>query len=200
MRDLILTVVAALTIFSIVAPPASAITMAEWATSPITVGDKVFTLISTDWAGTTNISAASSSETLYGWTLTPSEYLPAGVIKTVVYSVTIIDDPATPADETSLYDFDRVAMYEDHDLFGMVWYRGDFDNDSDFGSPLVTFVSGGDSGTYAASGAYQELYVRLRIEAVTDVLIDYATISFWQAEDPIPAEATSWGSMKSLYR
>lgn len=181
--------------------PAMAVTMQEWAQAPLALGDKVFTLISTDWPDTTVVQVEPGSSHVYDWRLLPSELQLSHVTRTVTFMVTIVDDPASPEDETLLYDFDRVAFYEDHQpIWEFAEYRYDIDNDSDFGSPLLTWITPGSVGPIGLSGAHQTVYVRLLTEVNQPMRIDYLQFTFFEAIDPVATSDRTWGDIKALFR
>jgi hypothetical protein len=200
MRKSNVVLATAFAIFWLWASVAGSVTMAEWASSPITVGDQLLTLVSTDWPDITNVSAERSVGLAYAWRLDADGAVLSHETRTVVYKATIIDDPATPEDETTLYSYKYVSLYEHHSPFGIVEYRVDLDDDSDFSSPQVTYLTGGGFGPFPFGGSLQEIYVRLIVEVELMVPIDYVIIELRQAEDPVPVEAANWGSIKTLFR
>jgi len=199
-----LAVATALAVFGAMAPPASAVTMAQWATSPITAGDKTFTLISTTWASNDNIAVWDYS--VYGYhtcTLQPYNGQLTNTTKTLIYKVTIVDDPSTPQNEALLMHFWQISADGNRYIVsGTFTTTGVFDDNSNFSSPLATFSNAGTpTGAIAISGSVKEIYVRLTITASGgSTLLTTHSIAFYQAEDPIATESETWGAIKSLYR
>ena len=206
MRNLITLAVVSIAVFLAVAPPASAVTIAQWASSPVTFGDKVFTLISTTFAtdGTVGVSKFSSSHYL---TLNPgSDKQITNRTETMVYKVTIVDDPATPLlNELLMMYFTQVSG--DGNRFiasGTFTVNGVFDDSSDFSSPLATFSNSGTpwgpSTITPVVGVAKELYVRLTFVASggSTILSSYS-VTFTQQQASVPTESKSWGNIKALY-
>jgi hypothetical protein len=196
-----LTVIA---IFLAAAPPASAITIAQWAAAPVTVGDKVFTLISTTWANDDNITISLASGYYYV-SLSPlsTHRTLTNTTKTLVYKVTIIDDPATPENEFLLNWFSQVSGDGNRYIAsGTFTVTGLFDDNSDFSSPLTTFSNSGTPwGPNTIPGTVKQLYVSLTFVASggSTILTSY-TVTFSQEQEQISTEPTDWGAIKALYR
>jgi len=203
MRKLVtLAVITACMVFLAVASPASAITVAAWASSPVTVGDKTFTLISTSWASNDNINIATFSG-IYTCSVQPVSQLLTNTTKTLTYKVKIVDDPSTPQNEALLSHFSQISADGNRYIAsGTFTTTGVFDDNSDFSSPLATFSNAGvPTGTIAIAGTVKELYVRLTITASGgSTILTSHTIAYSQASDPIATESETWGAIKSLYR
>jgi len=202
MRKLVtLAAVMACMAFLAAAPPASAATMAEWAASPITVGDKTFTLISTTWASNDNINITQFSS-IHSCSLQPASGLLTNTTKTLIYKVTIIDNPATPENEALLMYFSQVSADGNRYIVsGTFTTTGVFDDSSDFSSPLATFSNAGTpTGVLPIAGTVKELYVRLTFVASGSTILTSHTVAFTQAEEEVATEPATWGVIKSLYR
>jgi hypothetical protein len=203
MRNLIaLTVLTVIAVSVSVAPPASAVTLAEWASSPFTIGDKLFTLISTTFEDDGKFVARSSMD-VYSGSLQPRlDYVLTDETKSIVYKVTVVDDPSTPENEDVLNFIARVSATAD--LFiadGTFTVAGVFDDSSDFSSPLATFSNGGETwGPSDLFGFVQELYVQLTFTASGSTMLFSYTVELFQGTLPIPVESTNWSGIKDLYR
>jgi len=202
MRKSITLAVVAIAVFLAVAPPASAVTISQWASSPVRVGDKTFTLISTTWAGDANVTVSTVSGFHYCSLSPVSDKVLTNTTKTLIYKVTIVDDPATPQNEPLSMYFSQVSGDGNRYIAsGSFTVTGVFDDSSDFSSPLATFSNSGTPwGPSAIAGTVKELYVRLTFVASggSTILTSY-TVTFKQLEDTTPTEPTTWGAMKALY-
>ena len=204
MRKLVTLTVVTLAAILALAPAASAVTMSAWAATPITLGDKVFTLISTTWAGNDNVSVSSFSSihTCSLSPVSPGNQL-TNTTKTLIYKVTIINDPATSQDEAVLNWISAVSA--DGNRFiasGSFTVTGVFDDSSDFSSPLATFSNAGTpTAVLAIAGTVKELYVKLTTVASggTTILTSH-TVAFTQMAAPVPVGPSTWGNVKALYR
>lgn len=194
---------AAITVFVAVSPPATAATIAQWAGTPVTVGDKVFTLVSTSFATDGNVTFTNGGGGLFFWSLSPgADKQLTSTTKTMVFRVTIVDDPITPGDEALLMRFGQVSgdgnRFIASGTFAVTWV---FDDNSDFSSPLVTSSNAATPwGPSAIGGVVKDVYVRLTFVASggTTLLTSYS-LTFTQASDPTPARSTSWGRIKAVY-
>jgi len=201
MRKLVtLGVITASMVFLAVAPPASAATMAQWAASPITSGDQTFTLLSTTWQSTDYVYILHYGNYLC-W-VEPANKMLTNTTKTLVYKVTIVDDPSTPSNEALLMHFSQVSADGDRSISsGTFTTTGVFDDNSDFSSPLATFSNAGTpTGAIAIAGTVKELYMQLTVVVSGSTILQSYAVSFYQAEDPVATESETWGAIKSLYR
>ena len=207
MRKLLtLGVFTAIAVF-LAAASVSAVTITQWASSPITVGDKLFTLISTTWAGGGTVTAQNYGGNLYGWSLTPgSDKVLTSTTKTMIYKVEIVDNPATPLlNELLMMYFSQVSGDGNRYIAsGTFTVTGVFDDSSDFSSPLATFSNSGTpwgpSYITPVVGVAKVLYVKLTLVASggSTILSGYS-VAFTQQQASVPTESTSWGNIKSLY-
>jgi hypothetical protein len=185
--------------------PALAVTIAAWQGAPVTVGDKSFTFISTTFATNTNVTFSKVSDVLYVCSLAPvsPNNQITSTTKSLVYKVTIVDDPGTSFNDPLLLYFTSVSG--DGNRFiasGSFTASGTFDDNSDFLSPLTTFSNTGTPwGPNAVSGEPRELYVRLTLTASggTTILTSYS-VTFAQVSLVVPTQPTSWGRIKAAYR
>jgi len=191
----------------LLAAPVYSVTLTNWANSPnsaIRVGDKLFTLISTDFNGANNVQMSAYNPTLYALSLQPvSPYNQLNnTTKHLTYKVTIVDDPATLGNEALLNFFNRVSWDGNRYIAsGSFTVTGVFDDNADFSSPLFTISnSATPSGLYVVPGLVQALFVRLTYTATGITLLTSHTITYEQKVDTIPVEDTSWGQIKELYR
>ncbi len=206
MRKLLtLGVFTAIAVF-LAAAAVSAVTITQWASSPITVGDKLFTLISTTWAGGGTVTAQNYGG-LYAWSLSPgSDKQITSTTKTMIYKVEIVDDPATtPLNELLMMYFSRVSGDGNRYIAsGTFTVTGVFDDSSDFSSPLATFSNSGTpwgpSYVTPVVGVAKVLYVKLTFVASggSTILSSYS-VTFTQLQASVPTESTSWGNIKALY-
>ena len=204
MRKLLLVCIFTVIAAFLGAAPTSAVTITQWSSSPITVGDKLFTLISTTWdgAGTVNVYNFGS----YALYLDPgSDGVVTNTTETMIYKVEIVDDPGTSQDETLLMYFSQVSGDGDRYIAsGTFTVSGVFDDDSDFSSPLATFSNSGTpwgpSSVTTAVGVPKTLYVKVTFTASggSTILSSYA-VTFSQIEDTVPTEHTTWGEIRALY-
>jgi hypothetical protein len=200
---MVVPTLAGIAVFLAVAFPATAVTISSWTTTPITVGDKVFTLISTTWAGDGNVNVLVVPN-LYVCSLSPgTDKLVTSRTETLLYKVTIVDDPSTSGDEALLNWFSSVSG--DGNRFiasGTFTVSGVFDDTSDYSSPLATFSNSGTPwGPSAIAGTVKELYVRLTFVASGgSTQVTSYSVTFQQMEEVIPVEPTTWGKVKALYR
>lgn len=207
MRRLVTLAVVGIVVFLALAPSASAapVTMAAWTTTPITLGDKVLTLISSTWASNDNISISAISSfhmCMLSPVATASKQL-TNTTKSLVYKVTIINDPGTPQDEAVLNWISSVSADGNRYIAsGSFTVTGIFDDTSDFSSPLATFSNAGTpTGVLAVAGTVKELYVKLTFAASGGTtLLTSHTVSFTQSSAPVPVESSTWGNVKALYR
>lgn len=185
----------------------NSLTLTDWANAPnssVRVGDKLFTLITTDFNGANNVQISNIFPNTYGLSLaTVSPYNQLNnVTKHLTYKVTIVDDPATIPNETLLNFFNRVSW--DGNRFiasGTFTVTGVFDDNADFLSPLFTISNGATpAGPYVVPGLVQQIYVKLTFAATGLTLLTSHTITYEQKVDTIPVEETSWGQIKELYR
>jgi hypothetical protein len=210
MRNLITLAVVSIAVFLAVAPPVSAgtVSISDWRLSPVMIGDKMFTLISTNWEGTCWFDYRQYADLGYEATIRPGQGNSSlyQSIKYLVYKVTIFDDPSTPQNEGLLNHFVQTGGACACDVSqGYIVYSGKFDDTSDFNSPLVTFSMTLTRlpdvwGSYWIPGVVRELYVSLTWDASFGyVVVGSASISFEQGEAPVPTENTTWGNIKALY-
>jgi len=202
MRNLITLALVSIAAFLALEPPASAITMAQWATSPITIGDKTFTLISSDWAPDKVVEVATYGTVYELGFVGGSDIILSDVTKTIEYNVTIIDDPTTPEYDPGVYDFDRVQGTSDLDVPSPCTFTwtGTFDDSSDFTDPFVTFgVNDGFWGPLPVPGMARDFWVREEVVVTGTVILNSLTRYFYQAVHPVPTESTTWGDVKALY-
>jgi hypothetical protein len=202
MRSLITLAIVGMAVFMAVPLPVPAITMAEWAAEPITIGDKTFTLISSDWAPDKLVEVAIYGNAYELGFAGGSDIDLTNVTKTIEYNVTIIDDPATPEYDPGLYDFDQVqgASNWDGQPSGSFTWNGIFDDSSDFVDPFVTFsVNEGLWGPLTVPGMPREFWVREEVVVTGTVILNSLTRYFYQAIQPVPTESRTWGSIKALY-
>lgn len=185
--------------------PVLAVTIANWQGSPVTVGDKSFTFISSTLATNTNVTFSKFNDVTYVCSLapvSPNNQL-TNTTKSLVYKVTIVDDPATAFNDPLLLYFTGVSG--DGNRFiasGSFTASGVFDDNSDFLSPLTTFSNTGTPwGPNGVAGGPKELYVKLTFVASggTTLLTSY-TVTFTQVALVVPTEPKSWGSIKAAYR
>jgi hypothetical protein len=205
MRKLLLVCIFTVIAAFLAAAPTSAVTITQWSSSPITVGDKVFTLISTTWDGAGTVGASNFGS--YVLTLDPgSDGVVTNTTETMIYKVEIVDDPGTVPDETLLMYFSQVSGDGDRYIVsGTFTVSGVFDDDSDFSSPLATFSNSGTpwgpSSVTSAVGVPKTLYVKVTFTASggSTILSGYA-VTFSQLEDTVETESTTWGEIKALYQ
>ena len=200
----ILTVLTALVVMMAAVSAVSAATLDQWASSPITVGDKLFTLVSTTWAGGDNFNVSDLGGNFYAFTFTPvSDNVVTSTSKSLIFKVTIVDNPGTPMDESLLMHFSQVSGDGNRYIAsGSFTVAGLFDDTSDFSSPLVTFSNSGTPwGPSAVAGTVKELFVKLTFTASggSTILSGYSA-TFLQAESPVPTEPATWGGIKALYQ
>lgn len=211
MRNTITLTVASIMVFLASAPPKVAAdipwsfkTLSEWATSPIVVGDQMYTFISTTWVGTTRFWYQKGYSESYDANIDPwTDRSIYHETRNLVYKVAIIDNPTTPQNEAVLNYFVQVAGALDWDVqMGTATYTVTFDNNSDFSSPLLTLSITPPNQVRSAPmpGAFRELYVSV----LWDISVGYAylnrsNVGFIQAEAPVPTENTTWGNIKALY-
>jgi hypothetical protein len=206
MRKLLAICIVTVVATVLTAAPASAVTITDWTSSPITVGDKVFTLISTTWDGAGTVVAYDFGGNLYGLYLDPgSDGVVTNTTETMVYKVEIVDDPGTSQDESLLMYFSQVSGDGDRYIVsGTFTVSGVFDDDSDFSSPLATFSNSatpwGPSSVTTAVGEPKTLYVSVTFTASggSTILSSYA-VTFSQVEDTVPTQRATWGEIKALY-
>lgn len=192
---------AGIALFLAVASPLHAVTMSQWATTPITLGDKVFTLISSTWASNDDVSVSSFSS-YYMCTVGPASSLLSNTTKTLIYRVTIINDPVTPLDEALWLYFTQVSADGNRYIAsGSFTVTGVFDDNSDFSSPLATFSNAGTpTGALPIAGTVKDLYVRLTTVATGSTILSSHTVAFLQVDEAVPTESSTWGQVKALYR
>ena len=206
MRKLILVCIFTVIAAFLAAAPISAVTITQWSSSPITVGDKLFTLISTTWDGAGTVTVYDFGSNRYALYLDPgSDGVVTNTTETMIYKVEIVDDPGTSQDETLLMYFSQVSGDGDRYIAsGTFTVSGVFDDDSDFSSPLATFSNSatpwGPSSVTTAVGVPKTLYVRVTFTASggSTILSSYA-VTFSQLEDTVPTKSTTWGEIKALY-
>ena len=202
MRKFLTSVIAGITLL-VTALPALATTMAAWGGSPITLGDKTFTLISTTWADNDEVFI-SSFASYYICDVKPagSPALLTNTTRTLVYKVTIIDDPGTSLNELlTMYLSSVSADGNRYVASGTLTVTGIFDDDSDFSSPLATFSnSGTPTGVLAIAGEPLQIYVKITMTAAGSTILTDHAVSFLQMEHPVAVESSTWGKIKSLYR
>jgi len=204
MRTLVTLALVSVAIFLAAAPPVSAVTISAWATTPITVGDKVFTLISTTWATDGSVTAATYTENGYVFSLAPgSDKTVTNRTESLLFRVTIIDDPSTPGNEALLNWFSSVSGDGNRYIAsGSFTASGAFDDNSDYSSPLATFSNTATPwGPSPIAGTVKQLYVRLTFVASggSTILSTYS-VTFQQMEETVPTEPSTWGKVKALYR
>lgn len=193
--------VVSIALFLTVASPLHAVTMSQWATTPITLGDKVFTLISSTWASNDNITVSSFSS-YHMCSLDPASDLLTNTTKTLIYRVTIINNPATPIDEALLLYFTQVSADGNRYIAnGSFTVTGVFDDNSDFSSPLATFSNAGTpTGVLPIAGTVKDLYVKLTTVVSGNTILTSHTVAFTQVDAAVPTEASTLGQVKALYR
>lgn len=201
----LLTLTAALVLAWMILPvtPALAdtVTLATWASTPIRVGDKLFTLIATTFAGDGTVEFTTSEP--YACKLMPgSDKSVYNETETLEYRVAVVDDPGTPANEAQLMCFEEVSGTGVRTIQGGTFtVTGLFDDNGDFSSPVVTFSNNGTSwGPSAVPGSLQALYVSLSYDAWGTTILTSHTTSFGQYTLPTPVEPATWGRVKTLYR
>ena len=206
MRKLILVCIFTVIAAFLAAAPISAVTITQWSSSPITVGDKLFTLISTTWDGAGTVTVYNFGSNWYALYLDPgSDGVVTNTTETMIYKVEIVDDPGTSQDETLLMYFSQVSGDGDRYIAsGTFTVSGVFDDDSDFSSPLATFSNSatpwGPSSVTTAVGVPKTLYVKVTFTASggSTILSSYS-VTFSQVDYTVPAEHTTWGEIKALY-
>lgn len=205
MRNFMTLTLVSITVLSTAVPAFSQwenITVSEWAASPITIGDKMYTLISTTWVGTSRFWYQNGSPGVYDTNLDPwTDRSIFHETRTLVFKVTIVDDPATPQNDSLLYHITRVAGSCNCDPTDTFTYTSTFDDNSDFSSPLWTFTNGGEvTVSPPLPGFIKELYVSLIWDAsMGGVNVTASITEFVQAEGTVPSESTTWGSIKALF-
>ena len=202
MRNLITLAVVSIAVLLVVTASASATTMAQWATSPITIGDKTFTLISSDWAPDKVVQVATYGNVYELSFVGGSDIILSNVTKTIEYNVTIIDDSLTGEWEPGVYDFDQVQGTSDLDVQppSIFTWNGTFDDSSDFTDPFVTFgVNDGLWGPLPVPGMARDFWVREEVVVTGTVILNSLTRYFYQAVHPVPTQSTTWGNIKALY-
>jgi len=204
MRKLLLICIFTVVAAFLAAAPISAVTITQWSSSPITVGDKLFTLISTTWDGAGTVNAYNFGS--YALYLDPgSDGVVTNTTETMIYKVEIVDDPGTSLDETLLMYFSQVSGDGNRYIAsGTFTVSGVFDDDSDFSSPLATFSNSGTpwgpSSVTTAVGVPKTLYVKVTFTASggSTILSSYS-VTFSQVDYTVPTEHTTWGEIKALY-
>jgi hypothetical protein len=204
MRNLTLVAFVVAIAVSVVVAPVYAVTVTQWVASPITVKDKVFTLISTTWAGDTNVSVANFSGNLYSCSVAPvTDKTMTNVTKSLIYRVTIVDDPSTVGNEAALNWISSVSGDGNRFIVsGVFKVTATFDDNSDFSSPLATAINSGTPfGPSSIAGTVKDLYVRLTYAATGgSTLLTSHTVTFQQMANAVPVDASTWGKVKALYR
>jgi hypothetical protein len=209
MRNLIVFVLVSILVLLALPPakadiPPSCKTLIEWATSPIVIGDQMYTFISSNWLTSTRFWYQKGYSQVYDAQIDPlTDRSIYHETRSLVYKVTIIDDPTTPENEAAIDCFTQVAIAPDWSVqMGTATYTVTFDNNSDFSSPLLILsITSPDQVLVAPMpGAPKELYVSV----FWDVSEAYAgigmsNVEYIQGEAPVPTASTTWGNIKALY-
>jgi len=192
---------------------ATAVTLTGWAGAPgagIVAGDKLFTLISTDFGGVNNVTTYDYTPVLpnyYGLSLEPvsttgGNRVLANTTKHLVYKVTIINNPATPQNEAVLNSFGSIDWDGNRYIAsGTFTVTGVFDDNSNFSSPFLTISnSATPAGPYVVPGQLHEIYVSLTYTASGgSTILTSHSVNFRQNEETVPTQKATWGQVKALY-